>query len=226
MYRYYGDEMSLDQVIAETRSLDEGGTLAVMLACHALRRGYTARIHTYNLGVFDPSWFADQEGALGPRLEKKLRRQAEVKSDPKLLVETRSYLEFLELGGEIRFQDLNAELIRKHLRRGQPILTGVSATYLYHCSREIGATNQYDDVLGEPAGHFVVLAGYDRHTRKVLVADPLGDNPTYQPHNYEVGLDRLVGAILLGILTFDANFLVLEPDDETPGRTRVDSRRR
>jgi len=43
-----------------------GGTLAVNLANHALRRGYRALIVTYNLTVFDPSWFrADRPDLVG-----------------------------------------------------------------------------------------------------------------------------------------------------------------
>ena len=34
-------------------------TLAVLLGCHALRRGYEATIYTFNLQVFDPTWFEE-----------------------------------------------------------------------------------------------------------------------------------------------------------------------
>jgi ABC-type bacteriocin/lantibiotic exporter with double-glycine peptidase domain len=36
IYRYFGDEVPLDQVIREVPSLHSGGTLAVMLRNHAL----------------------------------------------------------------------------------------------------------------------------------------------------------------------------------------------
>ena len=39
VYQYFDDDISLDQVIAEVSFLQEGGTLAVMLGCHALQ-GY------------------------------------------------------------------------------------------------------------------------------------------------------------------------------------------
>lgn len=42
----------------ETPELEDGGTLAVLLGTQAIRRGYHAKIFTYNLRVFDPSWFA------------------------------------------------------------------------------------------------------------------------------------------------------------------------
>ncbi|MCI0655805.1 MAG: cysteine peptidase family C39 domain-containing protein, partial [Acidobacteria bacterium] len=55
VYRYHGDEIPLAQVIQEVPAEPGGGTHAVCLACHALRRGYRARIYTYNLQAFDPT---------------------------------------------------------------------------------------------------------------------------------------------------------------------------
>ncbi|MFG0330010.1 MAG: C39 family peptidase [Phycisphaerales bacterium] len=215
VYRYYGDERPLTEVIAQTKKLRGGGTLAVMLAEDALRRGYDATIFTYNLRVFDPTWFDDDPSLLPDRL----RRQLEHKPDPKLRRATKAYLQYLEQGGRIEFADLTTTLIRRHLKRGTPLLTGLSATYLYHCAREIGETNQYDDIRGEPSGHFVVICGYDADTRKVNVADPLYDNPAFSGHHYEVPIARLVGAILLGVLTYDANFLLIEPKKNGRSKT-------
>jgi hypothetical protein len=44
-----------------------------------------------------------------------------------------------------------------------------------------------------------------------MIADPLQDNPLHGNQYYSVDIDRLVGAILLGILTYDANLLVISP---------------
>ena len=57
LYRYFGDDIPLDQVINQVQTLDGGGTLAVMLGNHALSRGYRALIYTFNLMIFDPTWF-------------------------------------------------------------------------------------------------------------------------------------------------------------------------
>ncbi|MCA9772998.1 MAG: C39 family peptidase, partial [Myxococcales bacterium] len=123
---------------------------------------------------------------------------------------TRGYVDFLDLGGHIRHQDLNPNLIRRYLKKGIPILTGLSATYLYRCVREAPETEKDDDVGGEPVGHFVVLSGYERESRSVHVADPMADNPT-EGHYYTQGIDHLICSILLGIMTYDANLLVIEP---------------
>ncbi len=208
VYRYYGDELSLTQVIGDIRGLEEGGTLSVMLACDALRRGYSAAIYSYNLALFDPTWYSLPM----PELADRLTRQAAVKPEHrKLQTATQCYLEFLRLGGEVRFRDLNVALLRKLLRRGVPIITGLSATFLYHCEREVPDSHAVDAILGEPVGHFVVLCGYDAKSREVLVADPLTDRPDFEGHVYPVPIDRVVGAILLGVLTHDAELLILEP---------------
>ncbi len=208
VYNYYGDDVSLGKVISEVMSLKGGGTLEVFLACHALRRGYSARIYTYNLSVFDPTWFAPGGDDIG----RKLTEQAEAKDKSKLHTATAGYLEFLELGGELKFQDLTTALIRKYLKRGHPVLAGLSATYLYKSPREYGPLGDWDDIKGGAAGHFVVLCGYDRGTRNVLVADPMTPSPLSKSHYYEINIDRVICAILLGVLTFDANLLIIKPD--------------
>lgn len=210
VYRYYGDDVALDDLIEEVPQLEGGGTLAVNLANHALRRGYRALILTYNLNVFDPSWF---EG-IRPNLAERLREQTRAKSEPRLAEATEAYLEFLSLGGELAMEDLTPALLRYWLERGNPLLTGLSATFLYRSPRERGDANLVeDDIRGVPTGHFVVLSGWDAEQRAVLVADPLEDNPRFQRHFYWLPVDRVINAVLLGVLTYDANLLVLDPPE-------------
>ena len=215
VYHYFDDEAHLDDVIAEVPALRAGGTLAVLLACHALRRGYKATIYTYNVQVFDPTWFNRGEVDVA----EKLIGQREAKPDEMLRAATDGYLEFLRLGGKLRFEDLTTSLIRRYLKDGVPILTGLSATYLYHSPREFGPTNVEDDVRGLPVGHFVVLCGYQKDTRQVLIADPLHPNPVSDTHIYSVSIDRVVGAILLGVITHDANLLLIRPKRNRAERT-------
>ena len=209
VYNYYHDPIPLERVIDEVPVLESGGTLAVHLANHALRRGYAARIYSYNLQLFDPTWFSD--GA--PDLRANLTMQMEAKSGRKLRAAAQAYIEYLDLGGEVRFQDLTRSLIRKHLNREQPILTGLSATFLHRAPREYGPDNKSDSIRGEPVGHFVVLSGYDKETKKVLVADPMPRATGGTGNVYEVDISRVMCSILLGIVTYDANLLVVTPRD-------------
>jgi hypothetical protein len=208
IYRYYGDDIALAEVIGGVDMLTGagGGTLDVFLANHALSRGYRVTLFTYNLHLFDPTWALLPV----PELAARLRAQAQAKEDPKLREASAGYIRFLDLGGKVRFEDLRPALIRRFLGRGVPIMTGLSATYLYQSRREVPETSTPDDVRGLPAGHFVVLSGYDRATKLVDVADPYEWNPLSGQRYYSVDLHRLIGAVLLGSLTYDANLLVIE----------------
>lgn len=207
IYQHYGDVLELPELIAEVQSLEHGGTLAVFLACHALRRGYRATLYTYNLQIFDPTWF-DRPGV---DIAERLRSQLPHKDTPQFRQATEGYLEYLSLGGKLRYSELKPNLLRSYLKRNIPILTGLSATYLYGTARERGAACIYDDLRGEPAGHFVVLHDYERDKRIVHIADPLYPNPIAVGQHYAASLNRVLGAILLGVLTQDANLLMLEP---------------
>lgn len=213
IYSYFGDDIPLEQVVDETHKLDAGGTYSVYLACHALRRGYSAKIYTYNLRVFDPTWFSLSSKAMLDRL----RRRLEAVEKPRLELVIRGFMDFLELGGEIDFEDLTTSLVRKYLKGNVPILTGLSSTYLYRTMRELGEQMVDDDIRGEPQGHFVVLCGYDKEDRSVLVADPLTPNPAFQGLQYVVNIDRVICSILLGALTNDADLLVIEPRESEEG---------
>lgn len=217
VYAYYGDDISLEQVIREVTFLEEGGTLAVFLACHALRRGYSARMYTYNLTMFDPTWFPTS----GVDIYKRLEAQMAAKDIPKLHTATVGYLEYLERGGEIRLEDLTTTLIRKYLKRSVPILTGLSSTYLYRSIREYGSEGKDDAIRGEPSGHFVVLCGYDKENRMVKVADPYQPNPISGTRIYDVSIDRVVCSILLGVITHDANLLIITPGNPEKGIRRA-----
>jgi hypothetical protein len=195
--------------------LEHGGTLAVFLGCDALRRGYCASIYTYNLMVFDPTWFGDDV-----RIAERLLAQRAAKNDYRLQHATAGYLEFIDLGGRLRLADLSRRLIRRILRRGIPIIAGVSSTFLYRAPRERPTDDKPDDIHGFPVGHFVVVAGFDSERSRVLVVDPYEPNPYGSPHEYWISAERVVAATLLGIVTHDANLLIVHP---RPGRPRAAS---
>ena len=147
----------------------------------------------------------------GPNIVERLKAQMAVKDDPKLHIASKAYLEYFRLGGRLFLEDLTPALIRRYLKRNRPIVVGLSATYLYQSPREFGPNCDYDDVRGEPSGHFVVLCGYDSTTRQVMIADPLYTNPLGGSKKYRSPIARVINAILLGVLTYDGNLIILEP---------------
>jgi hypothetical protein len=211
VYRHLGHRLDLPRLISEVRELPEGGTLAVYLGNHALKRGFKARLYSYHLKIFDPSW----RGLDGPALAAKLEAQLGFKHGKKFEAASRAYIRFIELGGEIALDDLTPKLLDVPFDAGLPVLTGLSATYLYDSKREFTSRQNravYDDLRGEPTGHFVVLCG--RGGKRVRVADPFIGNPLAgESHYYEVEVNRLIRAILLGVMTYDANLLVITDGD-------------
>lgn len=209
VYASLGLDLTLEQVIEEVHFLEDGGTLAVFLGTHALKQGLHVRIHTYNLRVFDPSW----EGLPPEQLRKRLLAQLRYKDGKKLHASCLAYSRFIQEGGEIRFDDPSPTLLQEYFDRGLPVLAGLSATYLYKSRREYSGSQGesiYDDLRGKPMGHFVVLCGMER--KNVLVADPYQDNPYSKDLYYHVHVGRLINAIMLGIVTYDANLLIISKD--------------
>jgi hypothetical protein len=209
LYQYYNDNIALKEVVDEVKSLKTGGTLAVMLGNHALQRGYHAHIYTYNLNIFDPTWFDLSSKKMIENLKKQMRYKFRSK---RLQVASKAYIKFLEQGGKIYQHELDGALIKKYLKQSVPVLTGLSATYLYGTQREIPKNNKFDSVRGEPVGHFVIINGYDENSNQVYLADPMNPNPLKSQY-YSVTFDRLINSIMLGIVTYDANLLVIEPKE-------------
>ena len=211
LYNYYGDGIPLKEVIQEVKQLKLGGTLAVMLGNHALKRGYKVRIYTYNLNVFDPTWFKHSS----KKMIRFLREQMEFKNKRrKLKVASQAYIKFLQAGGEVRNVELDETLIKNYLKESIPIVTGLSATYLYGSAREIPQFDIYDSIKGEPAGHFVVITGFDEEKKSVQITDPNEPNPLGQGKVYSVSFARLINSIMLGIVTYDANLLIIQPKEK------------
>ena len=206
VYRHLGDDLPLEQVIDEIYRMEEGGTLAVILGIHALKRGYHARLFSYNLRVFDPTW----KNLAPAALRTKLIAQTRYKDGKKLHAACLAYSRFLKEGGDIRFDDPSPELFHSFFAAGLPVLAGLSATYLYQSKREYAdakGRSIYHDLRGKPVGHFVVLSGAKGDL--VRVSDPYQDNPMAEGRFYQVPMSRLINSVLLGIVTYDANLLII-----------------
>jgi hypothetical protein len=196
----------MDDVIRNCTMLETGGTLAPALGIEAIRRGMRATIYTFNLNIFDPTWFNIDSG----QLEKKLQEQRRAKRFKKLRYACSLYGSFLAASGVIRHAELTLGLLESYLSRNMPIIAGLSATYLYMSARETPKDNSPDDVRGYPSGHFVVVTGVDLANGTVTIADPYFPNPLTADGICTVSVERFVAALLLGVITYDANLLILE----------------
>ncbi len=206
VYAYYGLTRPLGQIISEIEYLDKGGTLGVVLANHAVQSGFKVSLFTYNLMIFDPTWFTGRVD-----LADRLKRRAKVTGSRKQRFAIRQYLQFLTNGGTIRFEDMTRRVLTSFLDKGLPIIAGLNSTFLYRSARMNSETMRDDDIGGRVEGHFVVLHGYQRSNRMVGISDPYARNPFTGQTSYQIGIDRVINAILLGVMTYDANFIIIEP---------------
>jgi hypothetical protein len=132
----------------------------------------------------------------------------------KLRVASQAYIKFLQSGGELLNVELDEALIKSYLKKSIPILTGLSATYLYGTAREIPQFDIYDSIKGEPSGHFVVITGFDEDKNCAYITDPMEPNPLGSGKVYSVNFSRLINSIMLGIVTYDANLLIIQPKEK------------
>lgn len=209
VYSYYNDEISLSQTIGEINQFEDGGgTIAAILGKHALRRGYKATIISYNINIFDPTWFKLDEIKI---IEKLKMCILEEENSRKHTFSIEQYIDFLNLGGKLKFEDLSPKLLISILKNNVPILTGLSSTWLYGDIRENASTNEDDDISGEPAGHFIVIDGYNEKGQ-FDICDPYHKNPITKANHYSIDGFRLINSILLGISSYDGNLLLIEQE--------------
>src|SRR2546428_235069 len=78
-------------------------------------------------------------------------------------------------------------------------------------ARAAGATHPRHTTGGPPAVFSAAAPAHTHARRRVRVVAPYHPNPSGPAHKYWLGIDRVVPAILLGIVTRDANLLVIYP---------------
>ncbi|MDQ8197839.1 hypothetical protein QEH56_06760 [Pelagicoccus enzymogenes] len=205
VYQHFEDVYPLESIISDIPENPDGGTYSVMLANHALKRGYQATIYSYNLRVFDPTWAELEAEEIAPKLAKRREHSSSKRARTNLS----AYIEFLEQGGEIRFDELDSALLAMLLAKGNPVIAGLNSTHLYRSSR-LKKNGKEDDVNGDVEGHFVTLFEYDHANKQILVADPYQKNPLSESLIYAIDPQRLINSVMLGIVTYDANLLLID----------------
>jgi hypothetical protein len=163
---YYGKKMKLGDIIKDIPMFMDGTYLAY-LAKYAMEAGFKPLIITYNVDIFDPTWFRLSRKSL----IKKLRSRSRIrKLDINIRRGCKSYVDYLESGGKLSFNFTTTEIIKKYLKKKRPIIVRLSSTILHDRKRLDLNKDKRDDISGSPGFHFVVVSGYKNG--KFLIVDP------------------------------------------------------
>ena len=66
----------------------------------------------------------------------------------------------------------------------------------------------YDEWLGTPTGHFVVVSGYQKH-EQLAIADPYAPHTLSNTSYYTIPYSHWLYSHLLGCMTYDAEFVAI-----------------
>jgi hypothetical protein len=173
-----------------------------LLGCFALDNGYSARVHSRSLSIFDSTWYDLDVGSLIQKLKKQQEHTRKLEETfcgyKKLHLEVQSAIRFLENGGEIDFSSISKDLIISYLNGKIPVIATFTAQLVYKLSKE--SDDGHDDVGGEPWKHTLVINGFKKN--RFYVIDPANFQP--EP-KYSINSDTLIDAII----RYDSNLLII-----------------
>lgn len=206
IYAYYGEDISMDDLVVSTTRFSNRRLRPLALAIDALERGYAVTVHCCDTRIFDLSWM----GLVSSELKEKLEYHKS-KADSVHLTQTfDAYIQILEKGGTIDLSEINRAVIRKAVELKAPIIAAVSATHLFHSKREYLDSKDrpvLDDAKGKTAGHLVAVTAWVG--KEITLHDPYLANPITGKAKYKVYISRLMRSILLGVLSYDAQMVVI-----------------
>jgi len=163
---YYGVKLGLDEILKDIKKY-KYGTFMPYLGLYAKRLGFMPKIVTYDVKVFDPTWF----GLLVGQIIKKLETRSREMDVPHVYrSECKAFVRYLKAGGAIEFDFIKKGRIIKELERKRPVIVDVCSTILHRKERKNRVKDKYSDTSGEPMYHAVVVSGHEKG--KFIIVDP------------------------------------------------------
>ena len=200
IFSYYGLNIELKDLIKRCETKIKYKDWEYKAASVALDEGFKVDIYSTSLELFDPSWFKISRNKLINKLNKRLKFVLKSnKSDWRngyikywhedAIKET---VNFLENGGNIKFDLFNEKMIYNILSRKIPILVCFLDVNLFYCYKR-KYNNKYNDIKGMNFGHSVVVSGYKNN--KFIITDS-GKKCPNKSGIYSVLPDKLLTSIL------------------------------
>jgi len=156
---YYGIEMDLKKIMRNVKIYKGGFAFMSDLATYVKKLGFDSKIICYDASIVDPTWSELSKRKIIQKLVKRFKFE---KNGIKKLIK------FLKVNGKLEIRIPTKELILSYLKKKVPPIICLSSTILRGKSRRY--KGKYDDIKGNPIGHFLVISGYDNGY--FIVTDP------------------------------------------------------
>ncbi len=161
--------------------MNEYGTWSPYIGIYAMKLGYNVEIFTYDVSLFDPTWFNLSNKSLIKKLKIAIKKIKD--KDKKFGV--RGYIDFLREGGKLTFKIPTKKILIKFLKKKIPPMAFVNSTAYYKRKRKDFKAGKRSE-FGEVGGHCIVISGYKNG--KFIVTDP----NYFKGGIYEVPEDKLI----------------------------------
>ncbi len=190
VYRYFGIKTELKDILKELRIDDKTTTYPAQLASHLLSNGLKTVFINTNPFVVSPSWKNIRNKELVQKLTKWLKKNKKGRWEKS----AKYLLKYLKKGGEIKICDLSTKMIDEYMAEGYLLICCLEESWIWG-ERKIKGTNKFDDIKGEPRGHFIIL--YDKEGEDYLVSDPYPTGLKNRNGLYKLDKNKLLAATLV-----------------------------
>jgi ABC-type bacteriocin/lantibiotic exporter with double-glycine peptidase domain len=189
VYKYFGREVSEEEISKEIGGLTKWGSFMAEHALMARKLGFKVTCHSYNLGYFDPSDVRSSRKDLIRKIKASIKKEKMIYKKRML----NSLLKVLEsdIKFEMRIPSLN--IIKRFLDQKLPVVITVKSAVFFERKKDL------------KSGHYIVLTGYDND--KFYCNDPKsGKSKT-------ISADKLIFALSNNVFDSSAYLLVIEPSN-------------
>lgn len=210
---YHGCHASSDETVGLLKPDPCIGLYDSQLGMAALSLGYSVSIFTYNYRIFHPIWNHLDRLELLENLNIQSRNLTDSRrvGDARRLKAIRSYIRFIESGGNLFFYPLSKEMILAHFDNHLPVIASLDLSFLYDC---MAFEDEFDEYR---ATHFVALHGYDPERHTFEITDPWHSIPIPNENgHYHLDADRVINAVFLGECVHDSSIIIIEPEKVKP----------
>jgi peptidase C39-like protein len=202
---FHGISLSFDEMREIIPPLPDIGLYDSHVGKAALDLGFSVTIYSYNYTIFHPLW----NHLTRKDLIRHLSTKNKSSMTPLQEFATKSYIEFMEAGGEVLFYPLSKELLLAFFEKGLPVMVALDMCFLYD------SMVYYENTTEPRATHFVVLHGYNPENNTFRISDPWHSIPL--PNNmgqFSLDADRVINAIFLGQNRNDAAVVVIQKNNQ------------